>query len=168
MAETKESKLVDVYEKLSDKTREIFIVSSDKTLSALEKAIETSRENLVKAGEITQQESENLKSYLRRDLEQFASQIAKVSSQAKEKVEPTMAKAEAGFLDLTAHLAHSASDMFEKLGQWADSKATYKTGQITSAGVLRCKECGKEINFKKTGNIPPCPACRNTEFRKIR
>ena len=168
MSEAKENKLVDVYEKLSDKTRDLFIISSEKTLGALEKAIESSREHLVKAGEITQQESESLKTYLRRDLEQFASHLAKVSSQAKEKVEPTMAKAEAGFLDLTAHLAHSASDMFEKLGEWADSKATYKTGQITSAGVLRCKSCGKEMNFKKTGNIPPCPGCRSTEFRKIR
>ena len=162
-----DNKLADLYDKLSTKTKEVFHTSSEKTLATLEKAIEASRENLVKAGELTQQESEHLKQYLRRDLEQFSTQVNKVKDQAKEKVEPAVSRAEAGFLDLTAHIAHSAADLFDRLEEWADSKATYRTGQVTSAGVLRCKECNKDMHFKKTGSIPPCPNCHCTEFRKV-
>ena len=140
---TENSKLAEVYETLSTKTREIFNASSEKTAAALERAIEAARENLVKAGEVTQKESEHLKTYLRRDLEQFSAQFGKMNETAKDKLEPTIAKAEAGFLDLTSHLAHSASDLFERLGEWADSKACYRTGQITSPGILRCMNCRK-------------------------
>ena len=161
------SKLAEMYDTLSSKTREIFNASSEKTAAALERAIETARENLVKAGDVTQKESEHLKTYLRRDLEQFSAQVGKLNETAKDKLEPTLAKAEVGFLDLTSHIAHSASELFERLGEWADSKACYRTGQVTSPGILRCLNCEKEMHFKKPGNIPPCPACKKTEFRKV-
>ena len=163
----KESKLADVYEKLAQKTKTLYEQSSEKTLAALEIAIEKSRESLEKAGEISRSEGEKLKLYLRRDLEQVAKQVDHISVNTKEKLTPKIRKAEAGFYDLTAYLAHGASDLFTRLGDWADSTAVYHTGQVTAPGVLQCRACKKEMHFKKSGNIPPCPACHKTEFRRI-
>ena len=133
----------------------------------MERAIEKSREGLEKAGELTRQEGDKLKSYLRRDLEQAASRIETVGEHAKEQLEPKIKKAEEGFLNLTYHLAHGASDVFGRLAEWADSSAAYHTGQITSPGSLQCRHCDKTMNFKKSGNIPPCPSCHKTEFRRV-
>lgn len=162
-----DNKLAQTYEKMAAKAREIFAESSEKTLASLEKAIEAAREHFVKAGEITQKESSHLKFYLRRDLEQAARHFHELSDTARERLQTE--KLQAGFLDLTAQLAHSASDMFSRLAEWAESGAGayYHTGQVTAPGVLRCRQCDKEMRFRKTGNIPPCPGCRGTDFRKV-
>lgn len=164
----RESKLAELYDKLAHATRERFEQSSEKTLAALEAAIEKSRQGLEKAGEVSKQESDRLKAYLRKDLEYAASGFDKLKTQTKEKIEPTVKKAEDGFLNLTSFLAHSASDALGRLAEWADSAAAYHTGQVTSPGVLKCLNCEKEMNFKKTGNIPPCPSCHKTNFKKVK
>ncbi|WGO98037.1 zinc ribbon-containing protein [Saccharophagus degradans] len=157
------------YDRFADKAKEFFAKSSEQSLSSLEKAIESAKEHLIKAGELSQQQAEHFKVFLRRDLEQAAKNVHHwgevTSEQVKENLKP--AKLQAGFLDLTAHLSHSASDLFNKLAEWADTTACYKTGQVTAPGVLRCRQCDKEMHFKKSGNIPPCPGCKTTEFRRV-
>jgi len=165
MSEHDEHKLAQTYEKMAAKARELFAESSEKTLASLEKAIETAREHFVKVGDITQQESSHLKFYLRRDLEQAAKHFHQLSEQAKDQFKAE--KLQVGFRDLTAQLAHNASDMFSRLAEWAEAGSSYHTGQVTAAGALRCRSCNKEIHFKKTGNIPPCPGCRGTDFVRV-
>jgi len=166
--ETKnDDRLAELYEKLAQSTRDLFEKSSDKTTSALSSAIEGARAGLEKAGDVSKQESEKLKGYLRKDLEHASTRIDEITGKTKKKVEPAVKKAEDGFLNLTSLLAHSASDAFGRLADWADSAAAYHTGQVTSPGSLQCLNCGKEMNFKKTGNIPPCPSCRKTDFKKV-
>ncbi|SMF51928.1 Zinc-ribbon containing domain-containing protein [Alteromonadaceae bacterium Bs31] len=165
MSDKEESKLAQTYEDMAAKARELFAASSEKTLASLEKAIESAREHFVKIGEVTQQESAHLKSYLRRDLEQAAKQFHSLSDQAKTKF--TSENLQAGFMDFTAQLAHNASDMFSRLAEWAETGSSYHTGQVTAPGTLKCRKCEKTMNFKKTGNIPPCPGCRSTDFIKV-
>ena len=167
-ATERDNKLAELYDKLAHTTRVVFEESSDKTLAALEAAIEKSRHGLEKAGELSKQESGRLKDYLRKDLEHAATRMNELKDQTKEKLEPSVKKAEDSFLNLTASLAHSASDALGRLAEWADSAAAYHTGQVTSPGTLQCLHCKKEMNFKKTGNIPPCPSCHKTDFKKIR
>jgi Protein of unknown function (DUF1451). len=163
--EKDDNKLARTYEKMATRAREIFNDSSEKSLEALEKAIEASREHFVKLGEITQKESAHLKYYLRRDLEQSAKHFQELSEQAKKQFnKQNLENLQAGFLDLTASVAHGASDLFSKLADWAESGSSYHTGQITAPGILRCRKCEKEMHFRKTGNIPPCPSCHATDF----
>jgi len=43
---------------------------------------------------------------------------------------------------------------------------TFRTGDITSAGVLACAGCGWTIHTTRTTVLPPCPHCSETAFRK--
>jgi hypothetical protein len=107
------------------------------TEAGLESAIKSARESMVKAGELSQHESEQLKEYLRCDLEQGAKYFEHFKEQAKETLQP--ARMQAGFLDFTSMLAHNTSQLFDRLAEWADNAACYQTGQITSAGTLKCR-----------------------------
>ena len=72
----------------------------------------------------------------------------------------------AGVQSGLARLLTTAADA---LGEWAEKSEkglAYKTGEVTSPGTLTCKGCGKELHFKSTVRIPPCPQCHKTEFRK--
>ncbi|WP_096087708.1 zinc ribbon-containing protein [Agaribacterium haliotis] len=162
-----DGKLAELYEKLSDKTKEFYAESSEKSLAALETALEKARVGLEKAGELSRQEGQKLKLFVRRDLEQAAAKMKGLGAQTRDQVvEPAINKAEEGFFSLTHHLAHNASEAFARLADWADTSSVYHTGQVTSAGTLRCLSCGKEMQFKKTANIPPCPSCHKTDFER--
>lgn len=63
------------YDRFADKAKEFFAKSSEQSLSSLEKAIESAKEHLIKAGELSQQQAEHFKVFLRRDLEQAAKNV---------------------------------------------------------------------------------------------
>jgi isocitrate dehydrogenase len=43
---------------------------------------------------------------------------------------------------------------------------TFRTGDITSAGVLVCENCEWTLQTSRTTLLPPCPHCGETIFRK--
>jgi predicted RNA-binding Zn-ribbon protein involved in translation (DUF1610 family) len=44
---------------------------------------------------------------------------------------------------------------------------TFRTGDITTAGTLTCESCGWTIQTTRTTQVPPCPQCAETTYRKI-
>jgi isocitrate dehydrogenase len=43
---------------------------------------------------------------------------------------------------------------------------TFRTGDITSAGMLSCSGCGWTIHTTRTTVLPSCPHCGETAYRK--
>lgn len=160
-----EKKWVQAYEKFAAQTREFFDESREKTVSSLENALESAREQLVKAGELTQDESRQVKAYLRRDLEQTASDLGEFGERARKTANP--AAIQAGFLDLTKSIAEGARGLFDRLAEWANTTATYHTGEVAAQGTFRCQNCEHEIHFSETGRIPPCAKCHGTQYRRV-
>lgn len=160
-----EKKWVQAYEKFAAQTREFFEESREKTVSSLEHAMERTREQLVKAGELTQEESRQVKAYLRRDLEQTAADFREAGERTRNTASP--AAIQAGFLDLTQSIAEGARTLFDRLAEWADTTATYHTGEVAAQGTFRCRGCEHDLHFKETGRIPPCPNCHGTQFRRV-
>ncbi len=48
--------------------------------------------------------------------------------------------------------------------QQAKNYHPYHSGEITGPGTFMCEECGKEIAFKSTSQIPECPNCKANTF----
>jgi rubrerythrin len=48
--------------------------------------------------------------------------------------------------------------------QQAKNYHPYHSGEITGPGTFMCEECGKEIAFKSTSQIPDCPNCKAKSF----
>jgi len=44
---------------------------------------------------------------------------------------------------------------------------TYHTGEMIASGTLECTQCGERIVLATSAHLPPCPKCRNMEFRRI-
>lgn len=45
---------------------------------------------------------------------------------------------------------------------------TFRTGDITTAGMMSCDNCGWTIHTTRTTLLPACPQCAETSFRKSR
>jgi isocitrate dehydrogenase len=149
------------YDALAEKFKEEFESTTDNTVEIAKKAMEKARKKLTEAGQFTEEKGEKLKAFLEND---FARVTREMKKDAKEKLNPS--RLGAGALSSMSKLLHKTGVALSSFGDKADDALTCKSGEITSAGKLSCSACGYEMNFKKTGRIPPCPKCHKTVFKK--
>lgn len=126
--------------------------------------MELSRQQLTVAGEFSAEQGEVFKRYLRRDFKQTAEDMRQLGEEAKEHLNP--ARLGAGALSSMAKLLHAAGEVMTSLSAKTEEVLVYQTGEITMAGTLTCSACGHKVQLKATGEVPACPACQGTRFRK--
>ncbi len=149
------------YDALAAKFKEEFESATENTVEIAKKAMEKARKKLTEAGQFTEEKGEKLKAFLENDLSRVSEEMKKG---AKAKLNPS--RLSTGALASMSKLLHKTGVAFSSFADKADASLSCKSGEITSAGRLTCKACGHEMNFKKTGRIPPCPKCHKTEFTK--
>jgi len=155
----------DLYERYTEKTREFFNESREATVKALDEALDKAKDSLEKTGELTQEEGQQFKAYLQRDLEQTGNDFNRWSDWVKTHSSPN--RVQSGFMELTAKIADSGSDFLHRLSEWANHTGVYHTGEIAVPGAFKCRDCEAEIHFKASGRLPPCPKCHKTEVRRV-
>jgi isocitrate dehydrogenase len=153
-----------LYDRFSDRVRELFEASQEKSKEAMDKAMETARQQFSAAGEFTSEQGEVFKQFMRRDLQQTAEEMRTLQKEAAERLNP--ARVGAGALSSMSHLLEMAGSALQTLSQKAEDALRFRTGELTSAGTLTCKNCGHKIHLKRTAHIPPCPNCNGSDFRK--
>jgi len=154
----------DQYDQLAARFRELFEQGAEKSAEFARAALEKAREQLTSAGAFSEEQGQKLKGFLERDIGRAGEFARNFSQEAKDRLEP--ARLGAGALSSIASLMNLAERALSSLSEMADQALSCHSGEITSAGTLTCAACGKQMHFKKTGRIPPCPACHGAEFKK--
>ncbi|MDP2239814.1 MAG: hypothetical protein Q8K18_06580 [Burkholderiales bacterium] len=157
-------RLAEQYDKFAAKSHELFEASRDKSQEALNVAIEKTREQMTALGELSAEQAKLFQDYMKRDLEQTADEMKRLGEQAKERLRPS--RVGAGALSSLAALLQLGGNALWQMSKKTDQALIYNAGEITSAGTLTCTNCGHQIHFRSTGNIPPCAKCQKTTFRK--
>ncbi len=157
---SRNTKLIEAYDHLITHFYEIM----EDTLHSTADALEIAKEKVSKIGGLTQEEISHIGDYLSRD-------IAHAAVHAEEKEENLSAwlkfdidLIENFALDLFMGLADKTRIELVKLRQQAAKYHPYYSGEITGPGTFSCEECGKEIAFKSTSEIPLCPNCEAKVF----
>ena len=148
---------VSYYDKLAERTAELL----EEGRKTLDEALKKAKEELSKAGEFTSEQADRAAEWVMRDVRQSAEMAARAVRQA---VEPH--RVAAGAQSLLARILTGTADTLNDLAQKAEQGLEFKTGEVTSAGSLTCKDCGAEMHMKQTARIPPCAKCHETVFRK--
>jgi len=157
-------KLVQQYDKLALKFKELYLAGKERGQEAMSVALEKAREQMTVLGEFSAEQGEVLKQYMARDLEQTIADAQQLGEEAKIKLNP--ARVGAGALSSLATLLEITGNALQSLSVKTKEKLTYKTGEMTSAGTLTCQQCGHKIHLKETGHVPPCSKCNGTLFSK--
>ncbi len=151
---------VGLYQKLADRAAELLQESRKNLDEALKKA----SEEISSGGEYTREQAERIGEFLRRDLNEVGKKAKTARDSVFEAVEPH--RVVAGVQSGLSKLLRSAADTLTEVAGKSEQVLEFKTGEVTSPGTLTCKDCGKEMHFKSTVKIPPCPGCHKTRFRK--
>lgn len=151
---------VSLYQKLADRAAEA-LQEGRKTL---DEALKKAGDEVSSGGEYTREQAEKISKYLRRDLTEVGKKAQQARDSVINAVEPH--RVAAGVQSGLSRLLRSAADLLTEVAGRSEQGLDFKTGEVTSPGTLSCKDCGKEMHFKATVKIPPCPSCHKTEFRK--
>jgi len=151
---------VSLYQKMADRAAEILKEGRKNLDEALKKA----SDEITAGGGYTREQADKIGAYLRRDLAEVGKKAQHARDAVINAVEPH--RVVAGMQSGLAKLLATSADLLTELAGKSEQVLEFKTGEVTSPGTLTCKACGKEMHFKATVRIPPCPHCRKTLFRK--
>jgi rubrerythrin len=140
----------------------------DETLHSLAEALEISKEKAGKDSDLSQEELNRVGEYVKRDVESAAHGLTEKndSNSLSEWFKFDIELIENFTLDAFLSVADKTRIELAKLGELAKTHR-YQSGEITLPGTFICDNCGKEIAFKTTSEIPECPICRAKTFVRI-
>lgn len=159
-----QSRYEALYDRFTERARELFDAGQEKSTEAMEKAMEGARAQFAAAGEFSAEQGDAFKKFMHRDLDQTAQDMKELGQEAKERLNP--ARLGAGALSSMARLLEATGSALKGLSHKAEEALRFNTGEITSAGTLTCTKCDQKVQLKRSSHIPPCPSCHGTEFRK--
>ena len=155
-----ENEDVHLYQKLADRTAEIFQGGRKSVDEALKKA----GEEIAAGGDFTREQAEKIGNYIRRDLSQVGRKLKQSRDTVITAAEPH--RLAVGVQSGLSRLLNTAADALSDIADRSEKSLEFHTGEVTSPGTLTCKACEKEMRLKSTVRIPPCPSCHKTTFRK--
>ncbi len=116
---------------------------------------------------LTEEESERLGKALKRDIHKANKTLNQQKKELKDWLSFDLTLVEDKFLDLIARAADKTWLDFRSFENESKQAELYRTGEVCSAGTLRCNNCAQTMNLSRTSHIPPCPKCHQTEFYRV-
>jgi len=165
--QNRQEKLISGYDRMLKRVRDWVQDVEDKTVPAIEKAIDAAREKATELGELTREEAEQVSDYVQRDLLHLGEHINKEDQDLKTWFHIDMELIEDELTDIFSSVADPTTVELLRLKETAILSDFWKTGEITGPGVLQCTECDEQLHFHKISHIPPCPKCHATLFKRI-
>ncbi len=166
MTEPKD-KLLQAYNKMVDDLHAA-VEKAEETLSpTIDEMLLNAEKLSKKAYALTQDEAKNISDHLKRDIASARKYIHVDGKEFKEWLNFDIQQVEDRFADFLSKAADKTWIDFRALEILGKKNSVYKTGEICSAGTLRCLDCGQQMKFTKNSHIPPCPKCHHTKFERV-
>lgn len=166
---TDEKKGVEAYERMMSRVHQSMAhvrEESQEWGNRLEEALDKARNTAVELGELSREEAEKVSGWIARDIKAAASEIRHKGRNVLDWLDIDPEQIENSVWKMLAPVADPTIVEMDRLQMELESMAEYHTGEVCSAGVLVCTQCGELLHFRKTGRIPPCPKCHGTVFRR--
>ena len=159
-------KFINAYEQMLERAK-VFLTSAGHEIAPkVDSAVEAAKEKAAELGELTQEEAEKTAEYLKRDLHDAAEFLADEDNELRQWLRFDIELVEDRIIDALSLLVdHTKVDLAD-FAEQAQRFGEWHTGEITGPGTLVCKECGEVLHFHKTGHIPPCPKCHGSAYRR--
>jgi len=159
-------KLLKIYDQVMDQVAEAIHTADIALQPTMEEIIENATDLAHQAQDITLKDAQEFSRYLKRDISHALESMQKNGRELKDWLNFDLELAEDKFLAVISKAADKTWLTLNSFEQSNRASTIYKTGEITSPGVLDCIACNQSMQFKKSTHIPPCPKCHKTEFTR--
>ncbi|GGC08421.1 hypothetical protein GCM10011352_38410 [Marinobacterium zhoushanense] len=156
----------ETYDRILDRLRERLDRAGTHSWDYLQEQIEEAAEIELAAEEMTRDEMDLLKAYVRRDLSQMGYYIHETGAGVAAWLHFDLDMLERKVVDRLLDLADRTRIELELLReQLAHGENEYLAGEITAPGTLECQVCGASQVLTKTSVIQPC-SCGSVVFAR--
>ncbi len=156
-------KFVQAYNRMLERLRAAWHKAEEGAVPTLRENLDRAQEKASELGELSREEAARIADYLQRDLEDAGDYLAESGRQLGDWLSLDLEYAESRLAELFAAVVDQSR---VELGQWDRRIHERHTGEVTGIGILECQNCGEELHFEHTGQIPACPKCGGTVFNK--
>lgn len=157
-------RLVAGYKSVLTHSKEFLDQATEGAKPKLKYAMEYAVEKASELGELTREEAEKVSDYLLNDAKQAATMISEGERELADLARLDLLYIEDKLWDAFSNMVDHTQLELEHLREDAIRFGEWHTGEVTSMGTLKCRECGQLMHFKATAHIPPCPHCHGTHF----
>ena len=161
-----DERLEQAYRTMLARVHERLEQAEERTLPVVRESIDKAREAAHELGELTREEAERVADYVRQDLHDAIEYASTTGEELRQWLKFDLEQIGERLVDLVVQVADQSRIELEQFVQTARKLGERHTGEVTGAGLLVCEKCGEELHFKRTSRIPPCPRCHATYFRK--
>lgn len=159
------------YANMLERVRQGLESTEDDVATRLQYVIDAAKEKAFELGELTREEAEKVGEYLLRDMQDASGYLAQEGKQLGDWLKFDIELVEERLAEvLTETLDHAVNTTNLELQQLADTAAEenlWYTGEVTGPGTLVCDNCGHELNFYHIQDVPGCPRCDGTIFKRV-
>jgi len=159
------NRLIETYNQMMTHIREAFENTDTSDLN-LQKALDNAKEQAIHLGEVTLEEAHEISEYIKRDVNDAAEYMAESSAELGDWLMLDIEIIERQIIDLFLSVADRTRVELEQFKNPPRAPSEYHSGEITGPGTLVCTQCGHNVSFITTGEIEPCPECKNTTFQR--
>ncbi len=158
---------VAAYEKLRTAVGKVLAdVRGTVNADTVKQAFDKATEELRKTGGLTADTINKITASVRKDMASAAQKMGPKWEAFTEKSADLFTVWRDRGSQFLAQAAGAVGDWLQQAGDRLKQQ-TYRTGEMTAGGVLECTACGERIVLETTAHLPPCPKCKNMEFRRV-
>ena len=158
--------LIDAYNQMMARVQDSIESAESNAVPTLQKAIDMAKKQAIHFGEITLEEAEEIGNYIKRDINDAAEYLMETSQEFSEWLMLDIEIIEQKVLELFFSVADKTRLELEQLAHPSCAIHLYHAGEITGPGTLLCASCGHQVPFQTTAEIPLCPNCKHSQFKR--
>jgi len=158
-------KLIKAYDSMMENIHAL-IEQADEGTDKMQDVLKKARAQISETDAVTREEAEKISDYVKRDLQNAGDYLEDSQRNLADWLHMDIELLEWSITDLFLQTADRTKLDLLLLEENAKHVNEYHTGEITGPGLLICDNCQEKLHFHKTGHIPPCPKCHETNFSR--
>ena len=160
---------LEAYDRMLERVESRLADAEERTLDTLRQEIDDAVEFETELERLTRDEASLLAAYLRRDLEHLVTFVGGTGEGLREWLQLDLSLLEHKLQDLLFSIADKTRlDTLELDQKLKNEDVThYMTGEVATAGMFRCLNCGHMTCLTATSQLGPCEACESHYFERV-
>jgi hypothetical protein len=159
---------VQVYDRMLARVEERLADAENRTWETLKREIDDAVEFEEGFQRLTREEASLLGAYLRRDLSHMVQFVNETGEGVREWLRLDLSLVEQRLLELLLSIADNTRvDSVELEQRITHGPGQYMSGEVATAGVLRCLECRHALCLTETTHLEPCHHCQSHYFERV-
>lgn len=154
---------VETYDKILENLYNLKNSVEDFSREDLSMKIDYARTKLSDFENITKEEIDLVTAYLHKDITAATSHLTETKNNIKDWLKKDIELTEDRLLHWFVNVVDQSRVELQQIETFLHE---WHAGEVTSIGVLECKNCGETITFSETQLIKNCPKCDGEVFHK--